>query len=428
MRMFFILFSLFLMCIPKNTEAQQADSVISSSQYVDSISKYKYDLGIEYQNNKYILDYLKSNNVNISYNDILIKTEQMNINDLENLTEEKFRDLIIKKRRKIEEIMKPSGPLTTINELNKLIKDGSVHCKLDNILSKSKCSETIYYAGIITRIDISSDISKNCELASARFRNFYDGTDKIDVEHAIEYDLACLGSFVDRKNDIFSTLDAVPTIISDSEQVSQILDVVGLLKLDGAVICSGLIRNDRTFLTAKHCIKQNRNANYTLSSASGLISDVPLTFMRAGDWGDTGVPIDWAVYKMPPGESLNISRINLVKYNKKQDPSEVTIVAPYAYYNLTDYNKEEKVPKVILRYPRKGLCQALAVSNGCLQLACQTVRGFSGAPVFSTRLSDGSYNVVGLISSSDGEDARCSSSLPISNSTFAVSAEILDKP
>ena len=76
-----------------------------------------------------------------------------------------------------------------------------------------------------------------------------------------------------------------------------------------------------------------------------------------------------------------------------------------------------------LRYPKPGTCVALGVQTGCLALTCQTVTGFSGAPVFSARQSDGSYDVIGIVSSSHGNNTGCVANLDLRFATFAVSAD-----
>lgn len=61
-----------------------------------------------------------------------------------------------------------------------------------------------------------------------------------------------------------------------------------------------------------------------------------------------------------------------------------------------------------LRVSNVGLCKVFDISDACVRVTCQTVGGFSGAPIFANRTeSDGSLIVHGILSGGEGGADAC---------------------
>src|SRR5690606_7459243 len=96
-----------------------------------------------------------------------------------------------------------------------------------------------------------------------------------------------------------------------------------------------------------------------------------------------------------------------------------TFVAAYPYAEPDSDGQPGQLPK--LRFPRIGLCEAVRQSPGCIQMICQTIKTFSGAPVFRADSPSNAPEVIGFISGTEAEHANCRA-LALERSTLAVSA------
>lgn len=320
-------------------------------------------------------------------------------------------------RRKREQTIMPIGPQEASVTLVQLANIWRGRCADPDSL---ECLRANGLSSAADRLRQAAAQSPTCEQAANLFRDAY-ASAKPSSEVARAYDLACLGSFVPRKDAPAASLR--PTILNDADQPGGMLSAVGLLERDGKIICAGLVRPDHSFLTARHCIEGAPAKGLTVRPALGQAPSVAVMVRKAAPWTKIGVAADWAVLQLPAGAPIAAAPTNLVALDQT---AEVTVVAAYPYADATDYEQAAPMPRRALRFPQAGMCQALLSFGGCLQLACQTVRGFSGAPIFSRRKPDGSYDVVGFVSGSDGSDSYCDGTEAVSNSTFAVSPEVFD--
>ncbi len=176
-------------------------------------------------------------------------------------------------------------------------------------------------------------------------------------------------------------------------------------------------------MTARHCIPRDV-AGLTLINASGTLPPTRLKSIRQGQGVIDYVPEDWAVLAlvMTPGVTLKVVNSHMVPFDA---PAEVTLLGLYPHALAADYYPVGSAhPMRSIRFPKPGLCEAISLSDNCLQLACQTVRGFSGTPIFSSRRPDGSYEVIGFVSGATGAQTGCDGNLPLTNSTYAVSSSV----
>jgi hypothetical protein len=129
---------------------------------------------------------------------------------------------------------------------------------------------------------------------------------------------------------------------------------------------------------------------------------------------------DWIVLQIDTTEPIGAAETVL-----EREPSlgPVSLAGHYAHFNYASY-AQAGAPEWRrgLRFPRPDLCQTIKVVGDCLQLACETVRGFSGTPVFraAPAASGSAIPVVGFISQRAHSDAECPTG-PLSP-TLAVSS------
>jgi len=320
-------------------------------------------------------------------------------------------------RKRLEKFTRPIGPETAsqnlITEINKL----RPACRTS---LTSPCAFLNSLQGSADRLAVAAAAAPDCELASARFGEVYTRGRDVWSEAARAFDMACLGSFAPRQGDGVGTR---PEVLTNAE-TDGTLDVVGLLEANGEIICAGLLRPDRKFITARHCIEGRGSIPLKVRFASkahpvmnvqGRPQHLP--------WSELGVKADWAVLELEPGPPLPIPASRLTRLRQ---PRAVSLVGFFRYVQPDVYAPGSVSFERDLRFPRDGFCEAIDVLSGCLQLACQTVPGFSGTPIIASRGADGSVEVIGFLSRSEGNDSQCRSSIDIRNSTFAVSASVVE--
>lgn len=268
--------------------------------------------------------------------------------------------------------------------------------------------------GSAGRLAGAAAAAPECERAAVRFGEHYRQL-LVPTDIARDFDIACLGSFAPRLADAGSVR---PEVLKNAE-ADGMLDVVGLLEVNGAIICAGLLRPDRKFVTARHCIEGSAGVPLKVRLASNRLPAMNVQVRRHPSWSELGVPADWAVLDLEPGPALPIPTSRLTSLTL---PTKVSLIGTYRYAQPDVYAPGSVSFERDLRFPRDGFCEAIDELSGCLQLACQTVRGFSGAPIITSRGSDGSIEVIGFLSHSEGDAAACRKGVMVSNSTFAVSA------
>lgn len=336
-------------------------------------------------------------------------------------TDDAENPLLTALRKKLEQIIMPAGPGSSSDDIAAAAGLIGRGCKNEFTLT---CGEAGALRRAAEAMAAAGRASPTCEAAAAAFRMVYATLDASDAI-ASDYDLACLGSFAPRVGeDPAAAAAARPSILADAEQQGGMLDAVGLLEANGAIQCGGLLRADRSFITARHCLRGLAGAKLTVRSASRRLPPMTVAARQHPDWTKLGVAADWAVLKLDGSDPLPIppSRLSAMAM-----PGEVSLVGFYRYARAQVYPAGEVPYERDLRFPKSGMCQAVEDLSGCLQLACQTVRGFSGTPIFRSR-SDGSpIEVVGFLSGGEGDDTKCRMSHPVDNSSYAVSASMVGR-
>jgi hypothetical protein len=248
--------------------------------------------------------------------------------------------------------------------------------------------------------------------------------------------MECLGSFVRRVGTAgVEPSPQVPAMFvgeSASSSSNGALSAVALL-LDGNIpFCGGLLRPDGKLVTAYHCLRKMRPAfnagKIRVVSADG----------RNGPYHVNPAPIrqpavislktadDWAVFQLLDSKNTPLSATPVPPTNLVAASAlgEVNLVAHYAYYAATQYaDQPQSEWAKALRFQKPGLCQIVSIPTGCIQVACQTIRGFSGMPVFQQRASGAASpapEIIGFVSGADAHEGQCNGL--VSDQTALVAA------
>lgn len=242
---------------------------------------------------------------------------------------------------------------------------------------------------------------------------------------AREFDIACLSSLEPRLGDLQI---AVPAHLDPkmSSAVALLEDAVG-------PFCSGLIMGNR-FVTALHCLERGRNGgapdwpNLRIRpidgrSSAGWRVGRPV---KTGNERSSFTAEDWAILPIQTDEAIGAPAVVLETLGAR--PAAAITIGHYIDYAHTTYSGSAPAWRQSVRWPRDGLCQAIVVRDGCLQLFCQSTRGFSGAPIFRVRSSPSEpLAVIGFVSGpGDEPDVGCVPRL--ADSTAAVSARRIRIP
>lgn len=319
-------------------------------------------------------------------------------------------------QRKMSPVSAIMVPDLSSGDLIEVATRFSVDCRTGNARA---CLLADAYARAGTAIRTAS---LQCDSAAARYLPAYaSGTPAREI--ARDFDLSCLGSFALRKSgNLAEVPQPRPSLLADAEASGGLLGAIGLLEFDGTTICAGLLRQGGRFLTARHCLDGVPVSRLSVRAAMGTNAPWRVKVTRQGDPDNPGAAADWIELELGGPGLPDPPRTNLVRLTQ---PSAVTLVASYPQFADTDYaNPSEPLPRRALRFPLDRTCQALVAQAGCLQIACESVRGFSGAPIFSNRRADGSFDVVGLISGNNGNSIGCVAQ-SVRNLTFAPSGEVI---
>ena len=264
----------------------------------------------------------------------------------------------------------------------------------------------------------------DCNGAARRFSDagYADVLD--DSAPAQAYDAACLGSMIPRV--IGGAIEAPvskPSLIADPAQEGELLSAVAIFENGhNNFFCAGLFLPAGKVLTARHCFGSALLGNTQVRSAqSGKRWPIENQMLPA----DEGkVASDWVVVSLTGADFPTPPKFNLTRLGTSPT---AFVIGPFHSAKMMKYDPaptpDGDFLRYSLRYPKPGTCVALAVRTGCLALTCQTVTGFSGAPVFSARQSDGSYDVIGIVSGGDGNNTGCVAESDLRFATFAVSAD-----
>lgn len=312
----------------------------------------------------------------------------------------------------------PADPLAAVLAIRDHVKILEERC--DPILSAYSCKQKEAYSASANRLDQWSRHFSNCADAASAFRKDYaEGSPSVQV--AIAWDENCLASFETRRSDLPRSPDAPSAheTLAGANQ-ARLISAVGILEADSKTRCSGLLKAPNYFITSKHCLRNADPEGFRVSASNGAFMGRQARQIFRTTPGDAGVPGDWVVLVVEGITEHPIAETKLVQLG---EPRSANVLGWYPYNESTEYVNSSPSQLSRLRYQHFGMCEAIQSSFGCLEIVCQTVRGFSGAPIFVGVDDQGVFEVVGLISGSDGNDAECPTSSNLPTSTLATSAE-----
>ncbi|MGH8110111.1 MAG: trypsin-like serine peptidase [Arenimonas sp.] len=220
--------------------------------------------------------------------------------------------------------------------------------------------------------------------------------------------------------------DAEPHIFrvgGDNNGSSGVLDAVALIEVESAGqrehLCGGLLLSGNRVLTARHCVQtpfvQNamRDAKVFVRTIRGDSGQGWALDPLASSLSSSVTPaMDYIVL---PFKSITPIVAPAVTFVEPAAPGPAIVVGYFQHHDIhrklsTSNDEVSAVPnwKQGLRWPKAGLCHVIETTAGCVRMLCQTVEGYSGAPIFSENTTaDGKLIVYGVISGADHINARC---------------------
>jgi hypothetical protein len=274
------------------------------------------------------------------------------------------------------------------------------------------CPELAALRQVRDRLKASSRANPKCHAAATEYvAQYISGS--VTQSVAAAFDLECFASAEPRAQASSTwSRDPLPAVLqsggragSAPESPQGALRSIGLLEIDGKPYCGALLRNDHTLITARHCFEdtegvawKNNKVRIRPVDGHGGPWELETAFERQGAAGPK-VADDWAVVAIRTRDAIGAAETELAQQTM---PAEVTVVGYFGDHVYQSYGPDHSKDdwKLGLRWPKSGFCHVYMVQNKCLQMLCETVRGFSGTPVFDVAVSDPSkpLRVVGFIS------------------------------
>lgn len=272
-----------------------------------------------------------------------------------------------------------------------------------------------------------------CEQAAIDYRSFLH-TCKQNCAHQGQpikrrFDNACMSSNLpwQREDGLFRA-DPEPSAFrvgGNRNGAAGILDAVMLIELDEQGhrqhLCGGLLLSRNRVLTAQHCflttyaqIGLNEGWAYVRRPGSGPNQRYRLLGSDAITRTRMNPAQDYVVLEFEADEVLPSPR---VVFSPVTQPTRTVV---YGYFGDFDSDRVlagsetsagvSDIPtwKQGMRWAKPGLCHAMETLNGCVRTLCQTVGGYSGAPIFDERSSpDEPLIVYGVISQANHPNTQC---------------------
>ena len=336
-------------------------------------------------------------------------------------------DFYVALRKLQEKIFRPIDPGDGGDELTSQALTYRDECQRYNI--RSSCRTADDYSAAGNRLAEADRRMPGCGPAVRDFNLYYRAANP-PAHIASAYDLNCLGSFSARQTVLpFPETSETHARGGAREARSRrLLGSIGLLEdltlgLDGrpaGIVCSGLLLSPGRFVTAKHCLRSSDLGNLRVSAADGSFKSVvpdPAGIARAAEYS---VADDWVVLGLSALGERSFAPVELLREPRS---TEVNIVSYYPHFAMTGYVGRPDPRESSLRYQLDGMCQAIQSLNGCLEISCQSIRSFSGAPIFRDVGEDQPLQVIGFVSGNKGNDTGCATPDSFTNTTLAVSAD-----
>ena len=243
-----------------------------------------------------------------------------------------------------------------------------------------------------------------------------------------EFDGLCLGSLVPYRLTTEGALaaDALPGFVPASAPrlLWVLLDASTTLSGEGGPVCSALLLPGGMLLTARHCfvdehglaiqgldgrplLDLGREGKLQLGNVARPEAATSVSLELVGTLGDR--PLGAAT---PPGTANDAL---LFRASGAPDVPEVTFATAavgervwvFGPYSLSDRSRPAGQDGMSswyqsLRWTRVGACRVLYADENCLKHTCQTIQGYSGAPIIGDR--GGEATVLGMqVGSGDAE-------------------------
>lgn len=316
-----------------------------------------------------------------------------------------------------EQVQIPAGPRTAAENINTTARSLAASCSA----LKKDCDEAVAFGSVVSALRMAAGNHPDCDSAAKAYAKDYHVTDPPDAV-AAAYDAACLGSLSARyRGGAPVASEPLPAVFTGGADGAGALSAVAILQVDDKPFCGGLLRNDRTVVTARHCVDRYLTAyqarRVTVRSAKGT-QTWPVDWPATSAGSTQLVRDDWTVLKLGGTAPVAVVATTLAKFDIAE---ALTLVGSFSRYGLMDYQDQSEAWRRSLRYPRAGMCHGLVVENGCLVLTCQTVPGFSGAPIFKVASGGAMPTVVGFVSGTLSATTGCPAAGPFP--TLAASAD-----
>jgi len=304
----------------------------------------------------------------------------------------------------------------------------------------------------LSRLVAGSDAGNSCSAAAREYRrqslSCSAGCNSATHRDAIaKFDASCLASMLPwQRADGTMTADAAPSILTHGgaqNGVQGALNAVAVIEIrpteSNSVAthhCGGVLLSGNRIATALHCFNTRLMANAVASGrvwARSIRNDNSAWKILAPDkWPgalpQTDIGRDFIVLRLESAAPIAVPKII---FGTSAIPGEAFVLGHFLDFDDTrtlvapGTAQTTPIPRWRrgLRWAKPGLCVAIGVKAGCVRTLCQTVRGYSGSPVFAAKGADPAkpLTVLGLISApDDGSDARCGDQQAIT--TLASSA------
>lgn len=185
--------------------------------------------------------------------------------------------------------------------------------------------------------------------------------------------------------------------------------------------CGGLLRPGNRIITARHCfdnayeisaLKEDRAFVRILGRAG---SEYLLSL--AASVSEAGVPpvqTDWLSLSFKASDTIPAPD---VEFRRVTEPVEAVVVGHYPHWARSRAGNapNEEAWRQGLRWPGPRMCHAIHAVDVCLRLLCQTMPGYSGAPIFDAKSAPGQpLRVLGIVSREDTRNGnhKCGAHLP----------------
>jgi hypothetical protein len=224
---------------------------------------------------------------------------------------------------------------------------------------------------------------------------------------------------------------------SPPAQVGAYLGSIGVLADTEEAFCGAVALTDTILLTARHCFYsmdgeipnefhaslRAKRVQFTALQASSPL--VTVTGIRASNAPGIGTGrithLNDYLFLDLATALPDFAAIPVAKDFSSSAVRQVWLPGPFRFAYVPDANNLAAAARASARWSRTGWCPATISRNGCAQHGCQSVGGFSGAPLLELH-SDGTVALLGLHRQANDGTGFCAVSNQDSGN-FALTAD-----